>query len=563
MSRREKPTLIKYESFVRGHAFSFHEQPYLGELFDAIRDTRRPLTLVVGAGVSMSAGLPSWERLISNMAKSVRPENLSEMAQRDRSTPMRKAEIILNLVKASNQSKTEHEIIRDALYPSAFEINPGQLASSIARLVAARSGEVRLLTTNFDSMLEAALLAYCGSDDIDSHSLDDVDAWRASLGSKKVGVLHLHGLVPFGRKPLPRTPIILTESQFLKYGAEVRQVISENLAGAVTVFVGLSMSDPNLIGPLYESAAQKSGSARFALVVPETTPGTSYEDSAQYAIESAVYLEQHLDLKSVFLKSYSQLNQVVADLSLAVAEPARYDHGRSRRGRDSLVYGTRLAAALDRCYGSLGCTRTQQVPTGDAATDLTVRLHRALHAPKGPVALLKSLSYRYGDYRIGGADGENFALFLWLRARKTKDGRQPYALSLAGSSAYIHREEWSLRHEVPITREAPFAAAQAVFEGSPQIVDITPVPPLPIWRGIIAAPIVLAQTASTVMVGRHPADVLTVGAITLNGTRYVAGKHTNGAAPEELSLINKLDSGDFSRLLTTLTWTAQEVLALR
>lgn len=562
MKRDEKPSLIKHGSFVRGHALSFHEQPYLGALFDAVRDTSRPLTLVVGAGVSMSAGLPSWERLILNMAQSIPDSALSVIAQNDPSTPMRKAEIILNLVKSMSPGRSEHEIIRDALYPRDFKVSQGQLACSIARLVAVRKSNARLLTTNFDGMLEAALADYYPRAQISSHSLDDLEKWE-SLEQDRVGVLHLHGMVKFGRGR--KLPIILTESQFLKYGAEVRKIISASLAGSTTIFIGLSMSDPNLVGPLYESASSgaRNGGTRFALVVPPAAKGTeSSDDSARYAIESARHLERKLKLKSIFLKSYSQLNQVVSDLSLAVLEPARYDHHKSSAGTKSLVYGRRMIRALDRCYDAIGCGRDENVPSGAAAIELNARLYDALHAPAGPVRLLTTISHAYSDYKIGGVGGENHALFLWLRSRENEEGRRPYGLTLVGTSSYIHREEWSLRHDIPIASNTEFAAAQAVFEGIAQTRDIPPAPPLPIWRGIVAVPIVLAQMSTQAVVGDKPADVLTIGAVTLNVTKFVRRETVNGDL-ENLSIISELDSSDFNRLVESLRRAVQKILKWR
>src|SRR3990170_4069449 len=108
--------IVDPSTFVDGHTFSFQSQPYLRDLFEAVASGRLPLVLVLGAGVSMNASLPSWRSLITKMTRAIDDEALRKMAVRDSSDPMRKAEIILNLVKQGNVNVQDHEVIRDALY---------------------------------------------------------------------------------------------------------------------------------------------------------------------------------------------------------------------------------------------------------------------------------------------------------------------------------------------------------------------------------------------------------------------------------------------------------------
>jgi NAD-dependent SIR2 family protein deacetylase len=146
--------------FDKGDTFSFRAQPYLKELFDTVRGRGRPLTVVVGAGVSMNSSLPSWRSLIDKMTQTIADGEIRKIAFSDDSDLMRKAEIVLQLVKDGNRNIQDHEIIRDALYQRDLQVTPGELAKSMARLVYATRADTRLLTTNFDIILEEALLAY-------------------------------------------------------------------------------------------------------------------------------------------------------------------------------------------------------------------------------------------------------------------------------------------------------------------------------------------------------------------------------------------------------------------
>jgi hypothetical protein len=551
--------MIDPSTFVDGHTFSFQAQPYLRDLFQAVRDEQLPLVLVLGAGVSMNASLPSWSSLLARMTDAIDDEPLRRVAMQDSSDPMRKAEIILNLVKQNNLNAQDHEIIRDALYSKTVPVVPGQLASSIARLIYIRRGNVKVLTTNFDNIIEKALERYCTGTTLKSYSIGDVEGWENwNETPGNVGVLHLHGLVR--QRDTPEEPIILTESQFLKHGLRVRTAISDAIASACTIFVGLSMSDPNLVGPLYQSA--NTASPRFALVVPGQAAGAdSPKESVRYAISSARYLEEKLGLKPIFLKSYSQLNQVISDLALAVKEPDRYVP--DNESADSLVYGNRLKRALDLCYSAIGCSNSDWFPVGAAGEAFSARLHEALSISDGPINVLRRMAQRYKTGPLGGLEGENFGLSLWLRTRDEVTTKERYTLGMVGTSAYAHREEWSMRREVAISPDSQFTAAQAVFQGSWQAANVTPSPNSRIWRGIVAAPVLLVASGSDQNIKDEPADILTVGAITLNSTHLVTeSKDAPSGGASEYSIITRLKSADYVDLISSLQVAAEYALSL-
>jgi hypothetical protein len=114
---------------------------------------------------------------------------------------------------------------------------------------------------------------------------------------------------------------------------------------------------------------------------------------------------------------------------------------------------------------------------------------------------------------------------------------------------------------VSIDRGSDFAAAQAVFTGTLQASNLSPSPIAQIWRGILAAPILMSGVGSDMMIEGAPADVLTVGAITLNST-YIIKANGKDVAPEHLSLISKLDSERYNYLLGSLQQAAQYAMNL-
>jgi hypothetical protein len=564
---KAEPRLISHKSFVYGHTLSFRHQPYLADLFAAVQDINRPLTIVVGAGVSMNAGLPSWRELIDGMAQQINDISLRTMVREDSADLMRKAELIVQLIKKDEPKKPTAQIIRKALYLQQANLSVGeQLATAVARLVRAR-GEwtnVRLLTTNFDTVLENALAQYFPEDRIQAFSLNKTGFrnWNAWRESNRIGVLHVHGVVQRRGEGRAKTPIILTESQFFKYAADVRRAISSSLENSCSLFVGLSISDPNLVGPLYEMQENKTD-LRFALTVPDKVSGaTDNNEATRYSFESAEFMENRFRLRSILLKSYSQLQQVLSDMSLAIIDPAKYQpngHGEER----TLVYGNRMVKALEYSYAKLGCNGSRQhIPLGDAAMALNEKLHRALRAPNGPVSLLRKFARAQDEHlKIGKSDNENFALFLWLRCRRPQRGYASYALNMVGTSAYVHREGWSIGPKEAITRDSKIAAAQAVFLGQPVLKNAEQPVGAPAWHGIVAYPIVLSSIESLRTISGMPADTVTVGAITLNSTRIVDKKsHSVQHAMESSSIIARLDDYQINDLFKTLVWVAGRVL---
>lgn len=555
-----KTKIISLEMFRAGHALSFHCQPYLEELFRRACNPAVPLTIVVGAGVSMNAGLRSWSELVGQMSLKIESEKFRKIVNEDRADLMRKVEMILQLINGGGPQHAEAQIIRESLYQHGMTLVPGQLALSIAKLASLRRNNVRLITTNFDTLLEAALRCYVDADDVRSYGLEDCREWAAdTAGGGPVGVMHVHGMVPL--KGESKEPVILAESQYFQHGASVRRIISDSLKDACALFVGLSMSDPNMIGPLYDMKKRHSrATRRFALTVPEHAPGAySEQESVEYAMEAAKFMERKLKLSTILLKSYSQLNQVLADLSLAFVEPVGY-LSEPPESPSSLIYGTRLAKALDRCYSAAGCTKQDRVPAGNRAIALHDRLYEALHSDQGPVGVISEIARASYGYEFRRST-EKLSLFLWLRSRGRRQAPARYTLNLLGTSAYIHREGWSLKSEIEIVRSTKMTAAKAVFYGAPLAEDLEDLGGSPTWRGLIALPIVLDSIRSSRYIGATPADILTVGAITLNSTHRVAPEDLSTGA--RISIMALFDDEQMKLVRESILYAASVVLTPR
>ncbi|WP_046315368.1 SIR2 family protein [Mycobacterium sp. UM_Kg1] len=543
------------DHFFEGPAISFERQPNLKTLFNYLITPDKDFTFIVGAGVSLDANLPTWARLVENITELIPSVRWRDASKEDHAELLRKAESSLQLAREGSND-TRNEIIRNALYrrsDGSANSEPafGRLADVIARLTTWLGGRVYIATTNFDTLLEDAMDAYrldC-SEPIDSVpfiapkvSDVDYDSYQETgiPGNWLPGstVLHLHGILEPGNEPVGN--IVLTETDFLKYGPAVRDLIKRRLKSSHVVFVGASLTDPNLVSPLWEVCNEPSPGTglkeSFLLSVAAPDPKASdVNRSRAYSVKKAQYLSDELQLRTIFLKSYGQQIQAIAEASVALLNTSRYmaDNNPTTSSR----YGHRLKRCLDSCYTNIGCGANEDIPDGRRARQLSARLSNLLKSDHDGSFnhILKKVHdrLRYSndtdlrtDYESGTRyfENENFGVFLWLRARK--DGKHPaapYHLVCVGTSVYQHSEPWSFDRVAEIEGKSRFTSGRAAYYGSPKTDNIPSTGDWLLWHSVRAVPFSYYEEEATpgVLADARQAGAITaidVGVITLNST---------------------------------------------
>lgn len=510
-------------------ALSFASQPSFRVLAEAVAKepgTDIPFTLICGAGVSIDAGLPSWPVLVERLCESIRPETLINIIKKDPTDFPRKVSFIKQLL---DPARDLDEVVRDALYRTFDEESPSILGDAIARLVSSLGRRASVITTNFDDRLEVALTNYFAPHSVESFGIAEQEEWRDRESRDGVAVMHIHGMVSRTRPPIK--PITLSEIDFIENGPQARAVVAEALRVGHVIFIGVSMADPNLIGPLIGASppsASSSGSTAklrpeghhvFLLAVPDVVPEASLPQCFEYARVRCEHLRDALSLETVLLKSYSQVSQLLYELSLALREPREY-----LRPGSTTRYGRRLVRVLNSVYSSFGMTAARDSPNGAQLSTLSDRLHRELVKPAGPARLLSEWRRRLpADYldELGLDEhfmaGEHFGLFLWLRLRSRRRHGQEvaqYAIRMIGSSAYAHREDWSFRQVLPIAPGSSYVAADVAFYGNRRAKNFPEATRHRVWGSALAIPIVWSERDDGL-------DVLTVGSVTLNSTHEI------------------------------------------
>lgn len=237
-------------------------------VLDRLANESGRLTLIVGAGASMEAELPSWPSLIRSVLERVAERYPSEI----RTAWLRAVEsegplAAGAIAKALSESDDDfRDLLRAALYgkrnPSSYV--PQALAQQVAWMKRELGSGVVVATGNYDGLLEEALRDL----GVATHSYV---RWRAEPAGS-AAVYHLHGrLIP----SYPATGrLVLSEDDYAQVQhAESWQdrFMRDALENSTCLFVGLSMTDPNLIRWLYRYSGSGRTGRHVALFVRQAS----------------------------------------------------------------------------------------------------------------------------------------------------------------------------------------------------------------------------------------------------------------------------------------------------
>lgn len=217
------------------------------------------LSLVVGAGSSIESGFPDWTTLIQRL--------LTKVATNDGLSPVAAQEFAAwtisreGLTGAAATAEAflgpdfNGELHR-ALYSQQLTPPPGQSALAIAKIAQSMGADsCDVATTNYDLVLESASAVVTGR---------TPTSVVAAAYRNQYSVLHLHGVMrPRGGVS---GDLILSERDYFMMQDDTawqQEYFARRMAGTSCVFVGASLTDPNLLRYLYRVASDRSHYAIF------------------------------------------------------------------------------------------------------------------------------------------------------------------------------------------------------------------------------------------------------------------------------------------------------------
>lgn len=205
----------------------------------------RKYSLILGAGVSIDAGLPSWDELMKRLIKQCRKNRKSPLEGKDYHNILKdcgSSSIILGRLIQTlfDDNVTEfNNAIKHALYGNKT-VAPGTLAKTIGKMVKNRLNSVNgIITYNYDDLIEKAL---------NENGVQHSSVYGNSDQSSVLPIYHVHGYLP--QESNPFSPAVLSEKEYHDiyrrsfHWSNVEQLHAMQRSSCF--FIGLSMTDPNL-----------------------------------------------------------------------------------------------------------------------------------------------------------------------------------------------------------------------------------------------------------------------------------------------------------------------------
>lgn len=437
------------------------------------------LTIVAGAGASVESGLPSWNTLVRDLleeAAQLKGLAAAESDQFVRWTLDREDITGAGEIARHLLSKSFRKALHASLYREEKEPIPGETAQAIACLRLDRLGKANeVVTTNYDLLLEAAL-----RDELTRRDSGDLSVSRLvdgrNVGPSVVPVRHVHGVLTSGDQLVGKLVLSDRDYHLMQDSGSWQESFFKNqLTTSDCLFVGTSLTDPNLLRYLYRS---EHGKRHYALFVRQD--------------DSSVYDEASSEVAD--LRERSQL----AKWRAVNVEPLLFNH----YAQSAQFLWEVVAATAAGSYTPLP-TRLKEwkagvqdiLPTkGSAFLDTQERLQRVMaKVLAGTKSLLNGAGHRLRP-------GEKLGISLWVFDPEDE------TLVNWSSADRIWRDPSTLE-PIPVDWSSVFVAVQAFCAGS-MVSQSTSQHAVSRWNHVIGFPIYLQDES-----GRLP-----IGAVTLAST---------------------------------------------
>lgn len=206
--------------------------------------------LFLGAGVSMSAKMPSWKDLLKGLMGEVKQLNSqtleafkelsSHVLEECGDSNLIMGRYLQTAITLHNSKAVFSELIQKYLYNDNYT---SLLLMNLARIVQQKKVN-EVITYNFDDLLEQNLAKLNLTDSVDYTAISK-DA--EIKGHNTLPIYHVHGIIP---KEGPVDTVVFSEEEYHKrYSTAYHWTNVEQLHALTRMhcfFVGLSMTDPNL-----------------------------------------------------------------------------------------------------------------------------------------------------------------------------------------------------------------------------------------------------------------------------------------------------------------------------
>lgn len=273
------------------------------------------LSVIAGAGVGVSAGMPTWSSLLRTLLSAFvnKTYAFSESAETDtmiaelqhrleHQSPL----IYAQFVRSQFDEAEFIDLLHSALYSPGTPSAHSPICKAIARLAHHLDC---VLTFNYDSLIEDAL----SSEGFANTPVFEAAAWSSVNG---LPVYHPHGYLPRDRQAGKQYRVILAESDYhtqyhspsMWSNIAISRVLLEN----VCLFIGTSLEDPNLRRLLDASHREQPGKLHYILArSPVAGDHNLKSPVAQAILEVFAASYQQLGVTPIWFDDYPEIPSVI------------------------------------------------------------------------------------------------------------------------------------------------------------------------------------------------------------------------------------------------------------
>ncbi len=285
-------------------------------LKNALNDNR--LTLVCGAGISITSHIPSWNELLVDILNDVlnTNENSEKVSAKELLSIMPQSNLILGkYLKLLLQDDFE-KMVQKHLYKHYSHSNdsdftyvaPSEIMKAIVDLARPKRTGQRLesiITFNFDELMEQALSA---------NGIEFCPIWKEgqTYGSEELPIYHVHGFLP-NKMELESPNLVFSEeayhSQFIDPYSWANLTQLNTYASNICLFIGLSLSDPNL-RRLLDISWQRNKNRKHYIIMKKSNDN-SVDDIATMLFEQDA---ASLGLNVIWCSNYSEIPSLLKSI---------------------------------------------------------------------------------------------------------------------------------------------------------------------------------------------------------------------------------------------------------
>jgi hypothetical protein len=279
------------------------------------------LTLVCGAGVSIGAGIPSWENLLNNLLERALNSlsdshdiKLKENTVNELYRNYKTSSIILGKYLKTNLGKEFNDELRSALYKD--QLSSSDTLDAIVELSRPKRDKKPLdsiITFNFDSLIEENLA---------KNNIKFKEIYSEGINNEisEIPIYHVHGYLPKDSEIPINTEIVFSEdsyhTQFIDPFSWSNLILLSKFSQNTCLFVGLSMNDPNL-RRLLDVANRKNPDKKLKHYIIKKIPKLSEDEDILNKV--ALLLEEQdvmeLGLNMIWIEDFEEIPKILLKIN--------------------------------------------------------------------------------------------------------------------------------------------------------------------------------------------------------------------------------------------------------